>query len=367
MVSDKRKNAHCSWKNRQDMVIRGMSISLPWFALINICFSSMILLRGILFNEDMTSGLNEKNLVHTIDISSFGILLISGLLLLISRKKVLYIQQLLVILSLLWSWCCFYFIAHWTLPFAYPLCVLLMLSAVVALYFHTPSLLAFITPLWFSIPLASLVLNQHVNVHFAVIWSLFSLALYGGRLILLRWFEEAWQQNKYNNQLINRLDALAHRDPLTGIANRRAMNSILHDAIDNGGSFALIMLDVDFFKRYNDTYGHPAGDKCLIQVADALQRAIRQPEDIVARYGGEEFAILLFNATLPEAEAVAARVKQELKLAAISHQASAVSAFVTVSQGIACSAPAKTAEQIVSDADTALYRAKESGRNRWAL
>lgn len=63
---------------------------------------------------------------------------------------------------------------------------------------------------------------------------------------MLRWFEEAWIQNSYNNQLINRLDALAHRDPLTGIANRRAMNSILHDAMDNGGSFALIMLDVDF-------------------------------------------------------------------------------------------------------------------------
>lgn len=121
----------------------------------------------------------------------------------------------------------------------------------------------------------------------------FSLALYGGRLILLRWFEEAWVQNSYNNQLINRLDALAHRDPLTGIANRRAMNSILHDAIDNGGSFALIMLDVDFFKRYNDTYGHPAGDRCLIQVADALQRSTRQSEDVVVRYGGEEFAIIL--------------------------------------------------------------------------
>lgn len=79
----------------------------------------------------------------------------------------------------------------------------------------------------------------------------------------------------------------------------------------------------------------------MIQVADALQRAIRQPEDIVARYGGEEFAILLFNATLPEAEAVAARVKQELKLAAISHQASAVSAFVTVSQGLPVLLPQK--------------------------
>ena len=94
------------------------------------------------------------------------------------------------------------------------------------------------------------------------------------------------------------------------------------------------MLDVDFFKRYNDTYGHPAGDRCLIQVADALQRSTRQSEDVVVRYGGEEFVIILFNATLPEAETVAARVKQELKLAAIPHQASAVNAFVTVSQGI---------------------------------
>lgn len=348
------------------MVIRGMAISLPWFALINISFASLVLLRGVLFNEGTTPWFNEKNLVHTIDISSLGILLISGLLLVSPRNKVQYIQQLLVILSLLWSWCCFYFIAHWTLPFAYPLCVLLMLSAVVALYFHTPSLLAFVIPLWFTIPIASLVLNQYVNIHFAVIWSIFSLALYGGRFILLRWFEEAWQQNKYNNQLIHRLDALAHRDPLTGVANRRALDSILRDAVEQKTSFVLIMLDVDFFKRYNDTYGHPAGDRCLIQVADALQRAIRQPEDVVTRYGGEEFAIILFNAGLQEAEAIAARIKQELKLAAIAHQTSSVSEVVTVSQGITCSTPAKTTEQIVADADAALYRAKENGRNRWA-
>lgn len=74
----------------------------------------------------------------------------------------------------------------------------------------------------------------------------FSLALYGGRFILLRWFEEAWQQNRYNNLLINRLDALAHRDPLTGVANRRALDSILGDAVEQEASFALIMLDVDF-------------------------------------------------------------------------------------------------------------------------
>ncbi|HHV1712096.1 TPA: membrane-associated sensor domain-containing protein [Escherichia coli] len=347
------------------MVIRGMTISLPWFAFINVSFALIILLRRVLFNDLTPPWLNEKSLIHSIDISATGILLICSGLLLIPRQKTLPIQVLLVALSLLWSWCSYHFIAYWTLQFAYPLCVLLMLSGVIALYFHTPSLLAFVIPLWFTTPIASLMLNQQINIHFAVVWCIFSLALYGGRLILLRWFEEAWVQNSYNNQLINRLDALAHRDPLTGIANRRAMNSILHDAIDNGGSFALIMLDVDFFKRYNDTYGHPAGDRCLIQVADALQRSTRQSEDVVVRYGGEEFVIILFNATLPEAETVAARVKQELKLAAIPHQASAVNAFVTVSQGITCSAPAKTAEQIISDADAALYRVKESGRNRW--
>ncbi|EHH2319358.1 diguanylate cyclase [Escherichia coli] len=316
------------------MVIRGMTISLPWFAFINVSFALIILLRRVLFNDLTPPWLNEKSLIHSIDISATGILLICSGLLLIPRQKTLPIQVLLVALSLLWSWCSYHFIAYWTLKFAYPLCVLLMLSGVVALYFHTPSLLAFVIPLWFTTPIASLMLNQQINIHFAVVWCIFSLALYGGRLILLRWFEEAWVQNSYNNQLINRLDALAHRDPLTGIANRRAMNSILHDAIDNGGSFALIMLDVDFFKRYNDTYGHPAGDRCLIQVADALQRSTRQSEDVVVRYGGEEFVIILFNATLPEAETVAARVKQELKLAAIPHQASAVNAFVTVSQGI---------------------------------
>lgn len=362
-----RRKPHHSWQTRRDMVIRGMTISLPWFAFINVSFALMILLRHVLFNDLTPPWLNEKNLIHSIDISAMGILLICSGLLLIPRQNALPIQVLLVALSLLWSWCSYHFIAHWTLQFAYPLCVLLMLSGVVALYFHTPSLLAFIIPLWLTTPIASLMLNQQINIHFAVIWCIFSLVLYGGRLILLRWFEEAWEQNSYNNQLINRLDALAHRDPLTGAANRRAMNSILYDAIDNGGSFALIMLDVDFFKHYNDTYGHPAGDRCLIQVADALQRSTRQSEDVVARYGGEEFAIILFNATLPEAEAVADRVKQELKLTAIPHQASAVSTFVTVSQGITCSAPAKTAEQIVSDADAALYRAKESGRNRWAL
>ena len=152
------------------MVIRGMTISLPWFAFINVSFALIILLRRVLFNDLTPPWLNEKSLIHSIDISATGILLICSGLLLIPRQKTLPIQVLLVALSLLWSWCSYHFIAYWTLQFAYPLCVLLMLSGVIALYFHTPSLLAFVIPLWFTTPIASLMLNQQINIHFAVVW-----------------------------------------------------------------------------------------------------------------------------------------------------------------------------------------------------
>ncbi|EIX2805178.1 membrane-associated sensor domain-containing protein, partial [Escherichia coli] len=110
------------------MVIRGMTISLPWFAFINVSFALIILLRRVLFNDLTPPWLNEKSLIHSIDISATGILLICSGLLLIPRQKTLPIQVLLVALSLLWSWCSYHFIAYWTLQFAYPLCVLLMLS-----------------------------------------------------------------------------------------------------------------------------------------------------------------------------------------------------------------------------------------------
>lgn len=366
MTPNNRKSSWTVWAKREDMVERGIAISLPWFAFVNISFALMILFRNALFNDAETLYQAKKILLHSIDGAVLGIILISAILIFSPRRKSWLYQGLLVLLSLLWSWCSYYFIDQWKLPIAYPLCSVLLLSAVAALYFHTPSLLSYVIPLWITVPVASVVLNHGVNPHFAVIWVIFTLILLGGRVILLRWFDEAWYQNQHNNVLISRLDALAHRDALTGAANRRALEDILQSASANDSAFALLMLDVDFFKRYNDTYGHPKGDACLAQVAHVLMQSVRSPEDVVARYGGEEFAVVLFGASLPQAEQVAARIKAGLETAAIPHSASTASDNVTVSQGIACSAKGKTAEQTVAEADAALYRAKQAGRNRWS-
>lgn len=366
MTPNNRKPAYTIWAKREDMVERGMAISLPWFAFVNISFALMILFRRALFTDADTLYQAKISLLQSIDSAVMGIVLISVILIFSPRRKSWLNQGLLVLLSLLWSLCIYSFIDQWQLPVAYPLCSILLLSAVVALYFHTPTLLSYVIPLWFTVPVASVVLNHGINPHFAVVWVIFTLIMLGGRVILLRWFDEAWYQNQHNNVLISRLDALAHRDALTGAANRRALEDVLHSATANDSAFTLLMLDVDFFKRYNDTYGHPKGDACLAQVAEVLMQSVRSPEDVVARYGGEEFAVVLFGASLPEAEQVAARIKAGLETAAIPHSASTVSDNVTVSQGIACSAKGKTAEQTIAEADAALYRAKQAGRNRWS-
>lgn len=168
-----------------------------------------------------------------------------------------------------------------------------------------------------------------------------------------------------NRILIARLDVLAHQDALTGTANRRLMEKFLADASRQALPFALIMLDVDYFKRYNDHYGHQEGDTCLAKVADILKSSVRTPADLVARYGGEEFVVVLPSASLDEAAQVAERIQVTLRETALPHAASAVSESVTVSMGIALSGMHDKAEGVIARADEALYRAKQQGRNRW--
>ena len=160
-------------------------------------------------------------------------------------------------------------------------------------------------------------------------------------------------------------------DGLTGVGNRRAFDDKLHalwqQAQQNQTPLALIMLDVDTFKRYNDNLGHQAGDECLRRVAAAMSRAARST-DVCARYGGEEFALLLPGADAATAQAVAARVHAEVAREQLPHPASPVSTFVTVSLGVSSIAPQASQEAeghlLVRQTDAALYEAKAAGRNR---
>lgn len=167
------------------------------------------------------------------------------------------------------------------------------------------------------------------------------------------------------------LDRIARLDPLTELANRRHFDEFLLQVWSrgrqDGRDVALLMIDVDHFKRYNDHYGHPAGDACLQQVAAALKRHLRKPGDLVARLGGEEFIAVLNSTSLPQAHATAERVREQILQLGLPHAASPLSRQVTVSIGVACARPADadaTPLSLIEAVDRALYDAKHGGRNR---
>jgi diguanylate cyclase (GGDEF)-like protein len=170
----------------------------------------------------------------------------------------------------------------------------------------------------------------------------------------------------------DKLQQLASIDPLTQIPNRRRFDACLETewqrAWRNQRWISLAILDVDFFKRYNDSYGHARGDECLRAVAQALVDVTRRPGDLVARYGGEEFALVL-----PETDADSMQQLMTALLAcvhelAIEHRASECSRVVTVSVGAISLIPhVAEAHEAIETADKLLYRAKESGRDQCML
>jgi diguanylate cyclase (GGDEF)-like protein len=166
------------------------------------------------------------------------------------------------------------------------------------------------------------------------------------------------------------LEQLAGLDGLTGVPNRRRFDEMLatewHRAQRHGGSLALIMLDIDFFKSYNDHYGHPQGDDCLRKVTSALSTVLRRAADFLARYGGEEFAAILADMTLDEAVITAEQMRERVAEQAIPHGCSAIAPYVTISLGVAARTPGEqdSAADLLADADAALYRAKHAGRNQ---
>jgi diguanylate cyclase (GGDEF)-like protein len=166
-----------------------------------------------------------------------------------------------------------------------------------------------------------------------------------------------------------RLTELSSTDGLTGIGNRRALDAVLHTewarAVREEATLSLLVIDVDFFKRYNDHYGHPAGDECLRMIASVMQHTLRSPPDFAARFGGEEFVAVLPGTTEAEAREVGERLCQAVFTAGMRHQDSPFT-VVTISIGAASVAPHAPDgwKALIDRADGALYQAKNAGRNR---
>ena len=184
---------------------------------------------------------------------------------------------------------------------------------------------------------------------------------------------------KYHSEMLRKheklLDELkkktisAEQDPLTGLTNRRGLgrraNTIWPYCARTGNSVGIIALDIDFFKKYNDKYGHPEGDKCLVKIADAIRNSARRGTDISARIGGEEFLVFVQDMSQEEIIDLALKIRKNIADLKIPHAFVGVSQYVTVSMGVAVTQPSalNNFHDLYEEADQALYTAKENGRN----
>ncbi|KGF72648.1 regulator [Neosynechococcus sphagnicola sy1] len=166
------------------------------------------------------------------------------------------------------------------------------------------------------------------------------------------------------------LQCLANLDGLTGVANRRRFDEYLNKEwrrlTREQRPLSLILCDIDFFKSYNDAYGHQAGDLCLQQVARTIAQTVKRPSDLVCRYGGEEFVVILPCTDAAGASHIAQEIQSQLRSLQLLHNQSSVDAFVTLSLGIATTIPdfQLSPKDLIRTADQALYAAKAGGRNR---
>ncbi|MCW2277978.1 diguanylate cyclase domain-containing protein [Heliophilum fasciatum] len=174
-------------------------------------------------------------------------------------------------------------------------------------------------------------------------------------------------------EAVKRLNDLSMLDGLTEIANRRRFDEYLTSewlrAKREQTSLALVMVDIDFFKNYNDAYGHLAGDECLKAIAATLRREIKRSTDLACRYGGEEFSVILPNTDAEGAEHIGRCICQAVREQQLPHRGSLIEDHVTVSVGVACTIPGgeERPESLITRADQALYHAKKSGRNQVSM
>ena len=173
-------------------------------------------------------------------------------------------------------------------------------------------------------------------------------------------------------RLQRELEEFSYRDGLTGVSNRRMFDQVLvrewGSAYRNQQPLSVIMLDIDYFKEYNDHYGHQAGDDCLRRVAGLLDAVAARPRDLVARYGGEEFVLIAPATDSASAMALARRACEAVQALALEHVRSD-QGVITISVGVAALVPGAghSVEELLRAADAALYRAKEQGRNQAVL
>lgn len=216
-------------------------------------------------------------------------------------------------------------------------------------------------------PIEPIILKSKVKV-FLELYNQKKLVEEQSKLLEMK-IEELSKLREANFKLKN----LSTLDGLTGIPNRRSFDNYIHMSFKScarsNKPLSLIMADIDFFKKYNDNYGHLQGDECLIKVAKSISSSVKRPLDFVARYGGEEFAVILPETDGKGAKIIAGIIRENIERLKIVHEHSDITSYITLSLGVATMLPEMkySINEFIENADKALYSSKLNGRNKVSI
>lgn len=244
---------------------------------------------------------------------------------------------------------------------------ILVVTFAIALFPKRNWMLAFIIPLMLMGLIIRMTSLPESLVFAFTKFGCFFVIIFTGQKVLAQWFDTAILRDVEKQMLVKQFRRMALIDVLTNLSNRRHFDEILHQEIRaserNRHPLSLILLDVDFFKRLNDSQGHVAGDRCLVQLAAILSEIAHRPRDLATRYGGEEFALILPETDLKGAVVIAEKLKTAIEHTRIPHATSDIAPYLTVSQGVCQWQEGIDAAAFIRSADALLYEAKKAGRN----
>lgn len=291
--------------------------------------------------------------------------------------KLLTISITYSILSCLWAVLCVYLSFHRldnTTVYYVAILTTASLSFLrpflsLVLYLGSEALLLTLA-VWAKVPPDSLTEYAIVSTIITALSLIISYARYASARTVYSTHRAAVAKQKEIEEINRKLRVLVHTDDLTGLYNRRFLDDFLpgiwNGAIDSRTPLAFLMLDIDDFKKLNDSDGHQAGDRCIVRIAQVLAQQTDRGRDYVLRYGGEEFVVIMVGVTLEQAIETAERLRAEVEAQKIPNRASSLSASITISIGVYHAVPSTdcSSRRFFSRADEAMYEAKRAGKNR---
>ncbi|MCE0801371.1 membrane-associated sensor domain-containing protein [Buttiauxella sp. S04-F03] len=342
-----------------------------WFLSLNIIFCAWLFLRDTHHN-----GLESLPLVLQILCGCIMSLSLINLIVTVNIKKNInegfyhkILPAIVLVLGLLWAVLFFNFTLYYQSPLiTLMMTIMVLLPATITFFISGRLLFLFSTPLVLSLLYVEVFLKHNFSLPQFIGAIIMLLVIYSARYILLEWYQRVQRSEYEKNILIKKLVQQAHYDALTGLFNRLSLTRFFEECVSslsgNKKKLFMIVMDIDFFKQYNDVYGHVAGDKCLIKVSQCIEKSLRKESDSAFRFGGEEFVVLTVCDDISQVKAISHRIQQNIAHAHILHKGSDVSSVLTISQGIAQWQEGMALEALVEQADQQLYKAKKNGRNR---